>query len=89
MTREQVEAILGGPPRWEVQPRYRRDELIIRAFNGGKRNQWWGVHGVIEVFYDRDTRVSWKKYSKLPFEPEPVRYWERLWPWNKKARPFE
>jgi hypothetical protein len=80
MTRHQVEAILGGPPRWEVESKRSGGKLIFQAFNKDRGAQWWGQKCVISVFYDRKGVVCRKEYDELPFEPRVPSWWEVLAP---------
>lgn len=79
MTRQQVEAILGGPPRWEVEPPH----YLIRL-SGQRVPKWWGRSGVITVVF-RENGVSWKSFEPLPFEPKPPTLWEIMFPWSRKV----
>jgi len=83
MTRLQVEAILGGPPRWEVAAQ-RPGDVLKYFFSQRKLGEsWWGTAGVITVSY-RDDVVNWKQFEELPFEPRPATLREIAFPWKKK-----
>lgn len=77
MNQAQVEAILGGPPRCEVQAKNPADDIIY----GFRKNvhwpaEWWGRAGVITVFYDNKGIVYKKIFEKLPYEPKPRSFWD-------------
>src|SRR4051794_19333391 len=53
MTKNQVENLLGGPPRWVVRPR-ERDYVDLEDFGNildGRADEWWGHDGIIQVWY--------------------------------------
>jgi hypothetical protein len=75
MNQSQVEAILGGPPRWEVEAKNPTDEVIYH-FNRHWSAEWWGRAGVITVFYDNKGIVWKKSFEQLPFEPKPRSFWD-------------
>jgi len=85
MTKEQVEAILGGPPRWEVEAK-RPAEEYFKFFHGRPWIfEWWGADGVILVVYHEGI-VTRKNFRELPFEPKPPSFWEVMFPWTRKVR---
>lgn len=86
MTQAQVEALLGGPPRWEVEAKRGRDEAIYH-FTPRPAAEWWGSEGVIKVRYDGGA-VAWKEFAELPFEPKEPSFWESMFPWTKKVRTY-
>ena len=78
ITQAEVEAILGGAPRWEVEAKKPKDEIGYHLDRGhwGGTAEWWGRAGVITVFYD-NKGIVWKKtFEKLPFEPKPRSLWD-------------
>jgi len=75
MTQQEVEAILDGPPRWEVEAKDLRDELIFHE-DRKLASEWWGRNGLITVLYDANGRVSKKFFEDLPFEAKPRSFWD-------------
>lgn len=84
MTPNEVEEILGGPPRWEVEPKAPGALVGFLLIHGTKGNQWWGKNGVIKVYYYKGV-VRWKNYFELPFEPRPLSFTEFVFPWTRKV----
>ena len=78
MTKQQVEAILGGPARWEVEAKRPRDEIIHKLNGRTRAAEWWGRSGVITVVYGTNGIVSKKFFEELPFEPKPLSIWDYL-----------
>lgn len=76
MTQAQVEEILGGPPRWEIEAKRPMDEIIYHIVISDLPAQWWGRAGVITVFYDNTGSVRDKAFKKLPFERKPRSFWD-------------
>lgn len=80
MTHHQVEAILGGPPRWEVETVEPMNEVLYHFRSRPWEAEWWGREGVITVGYTgyKEGIVKWKQYKRLPFEPKPASLWETV-----------
>jgi hypothetical protein len=76
MTREQVEAILGGPPRWEVSAKRPSDQHPYCLADAFSPAEWWGRGGVITVCYNARGTVYDKTFKELPFEPKPPTLWD-------------
>ena len=79
MTERQVEAILGGSPRWEIEAE-RPKEARLHKLSGNVfwPAEWWGRAGVITVYYDTDGIVYDKSFEELPFEAKPPSFWDYL-----------
>lgn len=88
MTEAEVNAILGGPPRWEVEAIRGSEEAIFRAFSRNRGSEWWGANGVIRICYLRGV-VNMKHFSRLPFEAKPATLIETVLPWTRKTRYFQ
>jgi hypothetical protein len=63
MTREQVEDILGGPPRVESQGIF----FSRFASQFPPAQEWWGTELVIFVSFDGDGKVSHKRFENHSF----------------------
>lgn len=78
MPKKQVEAILGGPPRWEISGELPEEAALYCVGNVVSPAEWWGRRGVISVYYDNHGLVSEMSFAKLPFEVDPPRPWDFL-----------
>src|SRR5207237_1018978 len=57
MTRAQVEAVLGGPPRREVCP-------MVDIYCGTRLGEeWWGEEGIITVYFDGTGKVVHHRFD--------------------------
>jgi hypothetical protein len=81
MSQEEVEQLLAGAPRWEVNARNPDESLpfLLRA-NTFSPAEWWGRRGVIKVYYDNTGNVGTAIFQELPFEPEPPKLWDLVLP---------
>jgi hypothetical protein len=73
MTQREVEQILGGPA--DDYDRGRRI-LVLELNSGGlsmttdRIEEWGGIDGFIQLGFDRDDLVAWKRF--VPIGPDPV-----------------
>jgi hypothetical protein len=80
MTKRQVEAILEGGPRWDVDA---ADDFWIEA--SGPRpapDEWWGIEGVISVYFV-DNIVVEKRFGphRCPIKRRSLWTWLQSWTW--------
>ena len=84
MTREQVEALLGGPPGDYTDPA-RDIETIYDIWLNDERYQdevWWTDGWALCVRFDRDGLVAEKlEVGGVSWGREPKPLWRRLLPW--------
>jgi hypothetical protein len=87
MTRQQVERILGGPPRNESAYPFE----TVQYSSVLHLDEWWGPDLVISVWLDAQGRVCDKNCKTHDFGPaEKPSLWQQVnsWlPWSRSAAP--